>query len=219
MGSLRLNITMRGLTGLIISLAFYSYQCAKFQEGNCSYGCNPDGSCNVASGGNSASCSSPQSQFGGECIGANVNGCRDCREACGNGSNGGSSSTGGIRDIPDSTCRRKYGCCNCKEICDSFGECRIGSCVSCDPPTAAPPRASGGSSSGNGSGGSKSDRNCKYECQSNGGCKVTYIGPSRPGQLSGSCFPSPLEDPVLAPRGSVRTATRPSTAEVIIEWC
>merc|ERR1712110_1231875 len=56
-------------------------------------------------------------------------------------------------------------------------------------------RPSGGSSSngrpsgGSGSGGS--DRNhCKYECQVNGGCKVTYIGPSRPGQLSGSCFPA-----------------------------
>merc|ERR1712137_590831 len=108
MGSLRLNITMRGLTGLIISLAFYSYQCAKFQEGNCSYGCNPDRSCNVASGGNSASCSSPQSQFGGECIGANVNGCRDCREACGNGSNGGSSSTGSrwVNSPSDSVCRK-----------------------------------------------------------------------------------------------------------------
>jgi len=144
MGSLRLNITMRGLTGLIISLAFYSYQCAKFQEGNCSYGCNPDGSCNVASGGQSASCSSPQSQFGGACIGENVNGCRDCREACGNGSNGGSSS---------------------------------GS-------------SSSGSGTGGSSGGSKSDRNCRYECQSNGGCEVTYIGPPRNGQTSGSCFPA-----------------------------
>merc|ERR1712150_137736 len=49
-------------------------------------------------------------------------------------------------------------------------------------------RPSGGSSSS--SGGSKSDTNCRYECQSNGGCKVTYIGPSRPGKLSGSCFPA-----------------------------
>ena len=37
--------------------------------------------------------------------------------------------------------------------------------------------------------GSKSDRNCRYECQSSGGCQVTYIGPSRPGKTSGSCFP------------------------------
>ena len=37
--------------------------------------------------------------------------------------------------------------------------------------------------------GSKTGRNCSYKCQSNGGCEVTYIGPSRPGQTSGSCFP------------------------------
>ena len=37
--------------------------------------------------------------------------------------------------------------------------------------------------------GSKSDRNCRYDCQSNGGCQVTYIGPPRAGQTSGSCFP------------------------------
>ena len=37
--------------------------------------------------------------------------------------------------------------------------------------------------------GSKNDRNCSYKCQSNGGCEVTYTGPSRPGQTQGSCFP------------------------------
>merc|ERR1711884_545121 len=39
------------------------------------------------------------------------------------------------------------------------------------------------------SGGGQSDRNCDYQCEANGGCRVKYVGPSRPGQLSGSCFP------------------------------
>merc|ERR1711910_241481 len=30
---------------------------------------------------------------------------------------------------------------------------------------------------------------CDYRCEPNGSCTVTYVGPSRPGQLSGSCFP------------------------------
>ena len=38
--------------------------------------------------------------------------------------------------------------------------------------------------------GSQIDKNCKYECQGNRGCMVTYIGPSRPGKVSGSCFPA-----------------------------
>ena len=45
--------------------------------------------------------------------------------------------------------------------------------------------------------GSKSDINCRYECQGGGGCKAT----------TGSCFPAPEH------RQSVRTATRLSTAE------
>ena len=65
-------------------------------------------------------------------------------------------------------------------------------------------------------GGGQSDQNCDYQCEANGGCRVKYVGtadysfiyisisiylmyltiylsryvgPSRPGQLSGSCFP------------------------------
>ena len=30
---------------------------------------------------------------------------------------------------------------------------------------------------------------CDYQCNKNGGCTVTYVGPSRPGKGSGSCFP------------------------------
>merc|ERR1719215_739569 len=186
---------MRGLSGLILFLAFNSFKCQVFNDGDCRYAFNADGSCNVAGPGGSASCFSPQ--FGGNCIGS-VNGCQDCNKVLNNGGgsssgsgsgsrpSGGSSSSGGksIRSIPNSTCKRKYGCCNCKELCDSFGNCELGECVGCDPPT------SGGSSSSNGSGGSKSDRNCRYECQSNGGCQVTYIGTFRPGQTQGSCFPA-----------------------------
>ena len=32
-------------------------------------------------------------------------------------------------------------------------------------------------------------KNCDYSCNSNGGCTVKYVGPFRPGALSGSCFP------------------------------
>ena len=31
--------------------------------------------------------------------------------------------------------------------------------------------------------------NCSYYCSNNGGCVVDYVGPSRPGKTSGSCFP------------------------------
>ena len=101
--SLRLIITMRGLTGLILCLAFYSFKCYSFSEvsntrsfkilskhnisswlkGSCGYACNRDGSCTTTwigpprSGGHSASCFSPR--FGGSCFG-HVDGCRDCNE-------------------------------------------------------------------------------------------------------------------------------------------
>jgi hypothetical protein len=35
----------------------------------------------------------------------------------------------------------------------------------------------------------KSPKDCKYECTNSGGCMAQYIGPSRAGQTSGSCFP------------------------------
>ena len=40
----------------------------------------------------------------------------------------------------------------------------------------------------------KTTRNCDYKCDPSGtkgdrGCTVRYIGPNRPGQTSGSCFP------------------------------
>merc|ERR1711953_1411984 len=34
-----------------------------------------------------------------------------------------------------------------------------------------------------------SNSNCSYYCSNNGGCVVDYVGPSRPGKTSGSCFP------------------------------
>merc|ERR1711953_1571633 len=34
-----------------------------------------------------------------------------------------------------------------------------------------------------------SNSNCSYYCSNNGGCVVNYVGPSRPGKTSGSCFP------------------------------
>merc|ERR1719384_887662 len=99
-----------------------------------------------------------------------ADGCRDCNEACGTsggGSNSGGSSSGSRPSggfsssgpIPDSICRPKYGCCRCEQFCDSFGECQLASCVSCDPPTAPSdsPSPSGGSSSPGGSG-------CSYDC-------------------------------------------------------
>ena len=36
---------------------------------------------------------------------------------------------------------------------------------------------------------STSSKVCDYQCKSNGGCTATYVGPSRPGKHSGSCFP------------------------------
>merc|ERR1712029_200687 len=84
--SLQLNITMRGLAGLILFLAFNSFQCQTFTEGNCRYSCDADGSCTTTwegpprSGGTQASCFSPD--FGGSCFGS-VDGCRDCNKACG----------------------------------------------------------------------------------------------------------------------------------------
>ena len=30
---------------------------------------------------------------------------------------------------------------------------------------------------------------CDYQCKPNGGCTVTYVGPSRPGKHQGICFP------------------------------
>ena len=34
-----------------------------------------------------------------------------------------------------------------------------------------------------------SSKVCDYQCKPNGGCTATYVGPSRPGKHSGSCFP------------------------------
>ena len=48
-----------------------------FVEGNCGYAFQPDGSCEVRSGGAMASCFS--ADFGGGCIGT-VPGCRDCNK-------------------------------------------------------------------------------------------------------------------------------------------
>merc|ERR1712179_107853 len=173
--SRELKITMNRLGGLILLFTFIVYtKCATFTEGDCFYRCDADGSCKVywngsfRPGGTEASCFSPQ--FGGSCFGK-VNGCKDCNQICGGGGSGssrGSSSSSGPcagEDLPPGV------------ACDRI------------------PQQNGGNSGGSGGssrpsgGGSKSDRNCRYQCKSNGGCQVTYIGPSRPGQLSGSCFP------------------------------
>ena len=34
-----------------------------------------------------------------------------------------------------------------------------------------------------------SSKVCDYQCTPTGGCNVTYVGPSRPGKRSGSCYP------------------------------
>ena len=33
------------------------------------------------------------------------------------------------------------------------------------------------------------EANCEYECKENGSCRTSYVGPSRAGNTSGSCFP------------------------------
>merc|ERR1719225_295324 len=180
-------------------------------QGDCQYSCDPDGSCKVSwlgsfrPGGTQASCFSPD--FGGSCFGT-VPGCKDCNQVCtgggsssGGGSSrpsGGSSSSGGISGSRQN-CRESKRCGRgkvCKEVSlclcgggdfewggdtgrDCPGECAVGYDFLCKI-------SRGGRSS---SGGSKNDRNCSYKCQSNGGCEVTYIGPPRAGQTSGSCFP------------------------------
>merc|ERR1711983_357282 len=171
--SRKLNIIMRRPGGLLLLLTFIGYSQSQVSiEGNCRYACNQDGSCSTdwtgsfKNGVTSASCFPPR--FGG-CLGK-VDGCKDCNQVCGGGSSGGgSSSSGGLRDC------EIQGLCTC-QITSSGKQC-VGI-----------PQENVPSSSGS-SGGSNSDKNCRYECQSNGGCKVTYIGPFRPGQLSGSCFP------------------------------
>merc|ERR1711971_241593 len=191
--SRELEIIMRRPGGLVLLLAFIGYsKCQVSIEGDCRYACDQDGSCKTdwngsfRPGGTSASCFSPQ--FGGSCFGK-VDGCKDCNQVCVGGSSsssgsrpsGGSSSSsgssGGLND------------CEIKQLCTCKTTCRPGR--GCDKECVGIPQefnpsasSSGGSSSSSGSssGGSKSDGDCRYQCQSNGGCQVfSSLG-------SGSCF-------------------------------
>merc|ERR1712179_365571 len=195
--SRELKITMNRLGGLILLFTFIVYtKCETFTEGDCFYRCDADGSCKVnwngsfRPGGTEASCFSPQ--FGGSCFGK-VNGCKDCNQICGgggSGSSGGSSSSSG--PCGPFTGQLPPGASRCELVRNSAGKCEracVGFAVQAEPEDSGSSGGSSRPSGGSSSGGSKSDRNCRYQCQNNGGCEVTYIGPSRPGQLSGSCFP------------------------------
>ena len=37
--------------------------------------------------------------------------------------------------------------------------------------------------------GEEDEANCEYECKENGSCTTKYVGPDRPGNKRGSCFP------------------------------
>merc|ERR1712045_905243 len=154
------------------------------ETGNCGYACKQDGSCEVSwagpprAGGTSASCFSPK--FGGSCFGT-VQGCVDCNVFCGGGS--GSDSRPSSSDS-DSNCLGYEERCEtriqsgvpqqeCKQVCVAA----VGTPLEFED------------NSRPSSGGGQSDRNCDYQCEANGGCRVKYVGPSRPSQLSGSCFP------------------------------
>merc|ERR1711971_349641 len=196
---------------LLLAFIGYS-KCQVSIEGDCRYACDQDGSCKTdwngsfRPGGTSASCFSPQ--FGGSCFGK-VDGCKDCNQVCVGGR---SSSSGSrpcrAEDVPLEDCERQKTCrCNtecfpgqgCAKQCvgisveqlnnNSGGlrDCEIKGLCTCQitsrgkecvgiPQENFP---SGGSSS---SGGSKSDANCRYQCQSNGGCQVFSSSGS------GSCF-------------------------------
>merc|ERR1712029_420147 len=205
--SRELKIIMRRPGGLILLLTFIGYsKCQVSIEGDCRYACNQDGSCitdwtgSFRGGVTSASCTSPR--FGSSCMGR-VDGCKDCNQVCGGGSSGDSSSSSGGLAIRD--CERK-GLCKCqitpsgKECvgipqenfpsssgssgglrdCEIQGLCRC-QITSSGKECVGIPQENVPSSSGS-SGGSKSDGDCRYQCQSNGGCQVFSSSGS------GSCF-------------------------------
>merc|ERR1719350_175663 len=208
-------MTMRTAGSLFLLFAIGNSNGQVTQQGDCLSSCDPDRSCKVSwtgsfrPGGTQASCFSPD--FGGSCFGT-VPGCKDCNQVC----TGGGSSSGGGSSRPSSgsggsssqscaesrRCGRGQECkpvrlCGCAGAAGVFefgddtgrscpGECSVAQDFRCKSSRGGSSSSSGGSS---GSGGSKTGRNCSYKCQSNGGCEVTYIGPSRPGQTSGSCFP------------------------------
>merc|ERR1712150_347026 len=151
---------MRGRTGLILMLAFNVFVLTKAYQVT-------DDACTFECNTDTYQCKAVgQTQFWG----FNCND-RDCREACDRASSFGGCDPNGFLGF---LCQHVGG--NSNPQGGGAGGSGSGGWPS------------GGSSSN--SGGSKSDTNCRYECQSNGGCKVTYIGPSRPGKLSGSCFPA-----------------------------
>merc|ERR1719360_419599 len=180
---------MRGTGCLILPLTIIGYsKCETSYEGNCGYACNPDGSCRTnwigsfRPGGTEASCFSPQ--FGGNCFGT-VNGCKDCNKICGGGSGSSKGGSSGSRPSGGNSCSGSWpaGASRCECDCSS-GKCDW-ACVGFAQENGG---SSGSSSSSRPSGGSSSsggsNRKCSYECQSNGGCRVSY------GLTSGSCFPA-----------------------------
>ena len=155
---------------LFSCLLFYDNILGSKIDRNCKYECQGNGGCEVTyigpsrPGQLSGSCF--PASFGGSCSGTPRE-CQDCNRAV-SCSSGGSSSNSRTSGGSSSNGRPSGGGGSGGENMDIFTCLLFNEIIL----------------------GSKSDRNCKYECQSNRGCMVTYIGQSRPGQLSGSCFPA-----------------------------
>jgi len=72
------------------------------------------------------------------------------------------------------------GCQRCDDVCSSRdGKNKLDYRVNRQRGQRSPPAQHRPSSS----------KVCDYQCKPNGGCTATYVGPSRPGKHSGSCFP------------------------------
>merc|ERR1711911_178048 len=88
------------------------------------------------------------------------------------------------------------GCERCDDVCSSRDGKKdkldyfnsINSPKGSPPPQQSPPASQHRPSSDNRQTGDKATKNCDYKCNGEG-CTVRYIGPNRPGQISGSCFP------------------------------
>merc|ERR1711971_1241673 len=192
------NTTMRTVGSLFLLFAIGNSNGQVTQQGDCLYSCDPDRSCKVSwtgsfrPGGTQASCLSPD--FGGSCFGT-VPGCKDCNRIC----TGGGSSSGGGSSRPSSSGGSSSQSCAEGKRCGRGQECKLVALCLCNSSTFEWSGDTGRDCPGEcavgqdflckSSGGSKNDRNCSYKCQTNGGCEVTYTGPSRPGQTQGSCFP------------------------------
>jgi len=85
------------------------------------------------------------------------------------------------------------GCERCDDVCSSRDGKKdkldyFNSPKGSPPPQQSPPASQHRPSSDNRQTGDKTTRNCDYKCNGEG-CTVRYIGPNRPGKISGSCFP------------------------------